>query len=442
MNRMRAVAAAIIAAAAIGTGIAVTGILSKPPDSISSDNHPAPVGDRNINGSFVVLPDSSPPLINIPNSRVEKVVTGLESPTSMTFLDNSDLLILEKNTGRLRLVEDGHLQENSIYDVAVSSNSERGLLGIAIVNEANLNEDKTIYLYYTEQNASGEIRNRIYRYHMSLESEISNGALILDLPGTPGPNHDGGKLAVGPDGMLYAVIGDLNRNGMLQNYPEGGDPDDTSVILRVDSTGSSISGGPLTDSNPPIDAMLSKYYAYGIRNSFGIDFDPKTGHLWDTENGPSGYDEINIVPSGFNSGWEKIMGPMERTNIDVNALVMFNGANYLDPAFSWRFSRGITDIEFFNSTRLGEKYAGNIFVGDINNGNLYFFGLNEQRDGLTFDISKDAGLADRVADNENEVATVTVGSGFRGITDIETGPDGYLYILSYSGNLYRIVPDY
>jgi aldose sugar dehydrogenase len=90
------------------------------------------------------------------------------------------------------------------------------------------------------------------------------------------------------------------------------------------------------------------------------------------------------------------------------------------------------------SSKLGEKYKNNIFIGDINNGNLYYFQLNDTRTGLKFNSS---GLKDMVVDNKNELFGITFASGFRGITDIETGPDGYLYILSYfDGKLYRIVP--
>jgi aldose sugar dehydrogenase len=182
---------------------------------------------------------------------------------------------------------------------------------------------------------------------------------------------------------------------------------------------------------------LSKYYAYGIRNSFGLAFDPLTGILWDTENGPDKYDEINVVTPGFNSGWEDVIGPIARSGKSTSGLVQFSGSHYDDPVFSWSEPQGITDIEFFNSTKLGEKYANNIFVGDINNGNLYFFKVNSERTGLALE---GAGLQDLVADNASEVAKVTLGTGFGGITDIQTGPDGYLYILTYTGSIYRIVP--
>ena len=188
------------------------------------------------------------------------------------------------------------------------------------------------------------------------------------------------------------------------------------------------------------------YYAYGIRNSFGIAFDSITGQLWDTENGEDSYDEINLVEPGFNSGWAQLMGPYDR-NINATvkvSLVNFTGSHYADPAFSWRFPIGVTDIEFLNSTNLGSKYRNNIFVGDINNGNLYYFEVNGNRSGLTFDqtlYSSADKLADFVADNTNETSAITFGTNFGRITDIETGPDGLLYILSYGeGKIYRLVP--
>ncbi len=96
-------------------------------------------------------------------------------------------------------------------------------------------------------------------------------------------------------------------------------------------------------------------------------------------------------------------------------------------------------MEIFNSTSLGEKYAYNMFVGDINNGNLYFFTINSNRTGL--DLGGIPGLEDLVANNSEELNAVILGRGFSGgITDIETGPDGYLYILTFSGDLYRLVP--
>jgi aldose sugar dehydrogenase len=190
---------------------------------------------------------------------------------------------------------------------------------------------------------------------------------------------------------------------------------------------------------------MQKYYGYGIRNSFGLAIDPISGLLWDTENGDDSYDEMNIVHPGFNSGWNKIMGPIARSDIEQadleEELMIFDGSKYADPVFSWEESVGVTDLEFLNSTVLGPKYAYNLFVGDINNGDLYYFELNDNRTGIKLDANELEDLADQVADDDQEISEIVFASGFEeGITDIETGPDGFLYILTFSGSIYRILP--
>jgi aldose sugar dehydrogenase len=392
-------------------------------------------------GNFRVIEDSSLPRVNDANLRVEKVIEGMAFPTSMAFLDNDDLLILQKDNGIVRHVSNGALQQGGVLELPVESEDERGLLGIAVSNEADSSGTRAVFLYYTESTQAGEVRNKVSRYDWTSSGNLSGGTPVLDLPAIPGPNHNGGKLIMGPDEMLYAVIGDLNHEGKLQNFPDGNAPDDTSVILRVDHEGNAPDDGNnsvLSDSDAQVSDSLRKYYAYGIRNSFGIAFDPVTGALWDTENGSTEYDEINVVKPGFNSGWRSVMGPIERNDKTIDDLVRFNGSQYADPVFSWLVSEGITDIEFLNSTGLGDRYTNNIFVGNVNNGTLYFFVVNDNRTGLNFDGS--SGLADLVADNNAELSAVTLGTGFGEITDIETGPDGYLYILSLDGSLYRIVP--
>ena len=367
---------------------------------------------------------------------VEAAVEGLASPTSMVFLDDNNILVLEKE-GSIRLVSNGILQEQPILQVPVNAESERGLLGVALSNGSNGNQGTTntdVFLYYTE---GDPLRNRIYKYQWNGETLI-NPSLILDLPAEPGPNHDGGKIIIGPDGYLYAVLGDLNHDGQLQNFPDGPPPDDTGSIFRINpADGSAPTDNPFIGSGIEV---LNKYYAYGVRNSFGMDFDPLTDNLWDTENGPASYDEINLVQPGFNSGWQTVMGPISISGDTEDDLVNFPGSHYADPRFSWTEPVAPTDIEFFNSSNLGERYTNNIFVGDIVRGNLYFFEVNENRDGISLDTTQQqAGLSDLVVDSEDELSAITFGSGFGGITDIETGPDGNLYVLSFDdGIIYEI----
>jgi glucose/arabinose dehydrogenase len=380
---------------------------------------------------------------------IELVAQGLNSPTSMRFLDDGTLLVLEKNEGQVRVVSNGKLLEEPALQVEVATGPEQGLLGIASSESDNGNNaTPSVFLYLTERNYQENSRNLVYKYlYDGNEKKLENRTLILDLPAEPGPFHNGGKISIGPnDGYMYAVIGDVSAGGgMLDNQIPGKPPDDKSVILRVDrDTGDALQDNPFYDNDYAGEMeKLQRYYAYGIRNSFGMDFDPLTGKLWITENGEDEYDEINIVEPGFNSGWHKIMGPIARTNMTVeNDLVIFDGAaKYQDPIFSWHTPVGVTDIEFFNSTRLGDKYYDNIFVGDINYGNLYFFEVNEDRTGVIF---QDPRLFDLVADpvkegEDSELSSLVLGEGFGRITDIETGADGLLYILTYEdGKVYRI----
>ncbi len=403
--------------------------------------------------------------------KVETVTGGLSFPTSMEFIDSENILVLEKDGGTVRLVSsvNGTLKEEPVLEVKVENAAERGMLGVAVLKDdlrskkyadntstnaepANNESKPRVFLYFTEgsinENTQQSPRNKVFSYEWSRENNsLVNSNLILDLPAEPGPYHQGGKLKIGPDRNLYVAIGDLNTAaGQLQNRKNGTEPNNSAGILRVNPD----SGLPAAD-NPFVDIDgLSRHYAYGIRNSFGIDFDPVTGNLWDTENGEDSYDEINLVVPGFNSGWAKIMGPASRSNVTPQeSLVAFPGSSYSDPIFSWKEQVGITDLEFFNSTMLGAEYADNIFVGDINNGNLYYFKVNDNRTSLHFGEGQDkfdskngtqAGLRDLVVDNEAESSAIAFGTDFGRITDIETGPDGFLYILSYEdGKIYRIV---
>lgn len=411
--------------------------------------------------SFALLyhftsPAVAQPSINDPSLTAQLVADGLSSPTGIVFLDSNNSLLLEKE-GNIRLISNGQMQPDPVLQLeGVQSNNERGLLGIEVMKGGDSNttiagtgDNNTVFLYVTESGAQvdgvsteGEVRNRVYIYRWD-GTTLTNPRLLLDLPAGPGTNHQGGKLKIGPDNQLYVIVGEMQREGQLQNFQSGPAPDDTGVIFRINpAEGSPASNNPLSsDATNP----LSKYYAYGIRNSFGIDFDPITGKLWDAENGEDVFDEINLVNPGFNSGWKLVMGPIAaNAGISESDLVNIPGSQYADPVFSWAESRGVTDIEFFDSTAFGPGYENGIFVGDITTGTLFYFEPNADRTGIN--LEDDPLLSDLVANNDEEISAVTLGTGFTGISDIETGPDGNLYILTFDreaegqGSLYRVLP--
>jgi len=368
-----------------------------------------------------------------PNLSLQPIYNDFTSPTGMAFLDDSgkNIIVIEKK-GNVKLISGGILQDTPLKQFDVNFESERGLLGVQVMKE---NNTTLVFFYVTENDAdqtvtdpNENLRNRVYSFEWD-GNDLINQKLILDLPAIPGPNHNGGKITLGKDNNLYVIIGDLNHRTKLQNFENGGDPDFTGSIYRIDPhSGSAPGDNPFVESDVP---NIDKTFAYGIRNSFGLTVDPITGNIWDTENGPSFSDEINLVESGFNSGWRSIMGPASSAD-EIKALVFLSpNSNYSDPEISWLEPTAVTDIEFINSTSLGPDYTNNILVGDNNNGNLYFFKLNDQRNGLE--------IQDAVIDSEEELNNYILGTGFGSITDIQTGPDGDIYVVSLeSGSIYKI----
>jgi aldose sugar dehydrogenase len=284
----------------------------------------------------------------------------------------------------VRRIIGGVLQPGHVLDVAVDNASERGLLGIAV--HPQFPSTPFVYFYFTQSSTGSDtsgspppLGNRVYRYTWN-GAGLTNPTLIVALPVTPGPNHDGGIISFGPDGKLYVVIGDLNRNGQLQNFPTGPAPDNTGVILRLNANGSVPTDNPFFSQG----GNLAKYYAYGLRNSFGLAFDPVTERLWMTENGPDLYDEINMVEPGFNSGWERILGPNSRDPQGTSDLFSVPGSHYSDPEFSWLDPVAPTALVFLHSTDLGPQYENDLLAGDFITGTLYRFELNAARDGFVF----------------------------------------------------------
>jgi glucose/arabinose dehydrogenase len=392
------------------------------------------------------------PTMNDSHLKAEVVFKGLKFPTSMAFLGPNDIFVLEKNEGTVRRIVNGTMLQQPLLHVNVANDGERGLLGIAVSKTRNNNNNNDVptyvFLYYTEsgqrksvissggsQPAAG---NRLYRYELA-NNKLINPKLVLNLPAMPGPYHNGGKIAIGPDNNVYVVIGDLfGHRTKAQNFVNGADPDGTSGILRITQDGKVVSSSGILGNNFP----LNLYYAYGIRNSFGMDFDPLTGRLWDTENGPAYGDEINLVQPGFNSGWEGVQGfwrPVSKLNdifagaavIHPNNSVDFGGkGKYRPPEFTWYQPVGLTAIKFLDSDKLGKEYQNDMFVADFHHGNIYHFKLNQNRTGLILN----GPLAGKVADSVNDLKGVVFGHGFGGITDMQVGPDGYLYVLSlYEG---------
>ena len=408
--------------------------------------------------------EKEPPIVYDQNLRITQLINGLQFPTGIDFLDVNDMLVIEKNTGQVKRILNGEVLNEPVLDVNVASESERGLLGIAILNtkqanfandgsrENNLNNGIKVFLFYTETKDidNGDILgNRLYKFDF-IDGKLVNPKLLLDLPFLPGPSHNGGVLDLGPDKNLYIVVGDVNREGNLgymtlaQNIEDSKVPDGRGGVLRL-----TVDGTPVLDNDSfslGDSGLLNFYYGYGIRNSFGIGFDPVTGILWETENGSNYGDEINVILPGFNGGWRQVLGlsaeyeNFKNKEFDRNKLILFDGkGTYYEPVFTWVDTVAPTAITFIDSKIFGEEYENDLLVGSVKQGRIFHFNLNETRTGL--DLSSEQ-LGDKMADVDEELEPVTLGRNFGIITDIEINPyDGKIYVVdgqSKNGKIFQI----
>jgi aldose sugar dehydrogenase len=444
------------------------------------------------------------------NLAVRTVVSGLVTPTSIAFLGPDDLLVLEKNTGKVLRVVGGAIH-STVLDLAVNFGSERGLLGIAL--HSNFPSNPGVYLFWTESNSGADtnvlsqtplLGNRVDRFvwngsSLTLDRNIVQlRALQADAGQPERGNHNGGVLRFGPDGKLYVFVGDVGRRGQLQNLPcgptadcpgpmvaddqfGGPQPDAahlTGVVLRLNDDGSSPADNPFFGAGSAIGGSvglsIQKIFSYGHRNSFGMAFDPQSGDLWLQENGDDSFTEINRVLAGMNGGWIQIMGPVARihqykeietsptffglqqlrwspVNIAntpdeaLSRLFMLPGAHYADPEFSWKFEVAPAGIGFIDGRGLGPQFNGSLVVGAaraaLEEGHLFRLRLTGNRRKVAVD---DPRLEDRVADNFakydiTESESLLFGKNFGVSTDIQTGPNGNLFVVSLThGAIYEI----
>jgi aldose sugar dehydrogenase len=451
-----------------------------------------------------------------PRLSVRTLADGLVTPTSLAFLGADDILVLEKNTGKVRRIVGGAIR-STVLDLPVNFGSERGLLGIAL--HPDFPHNPSVYLYWTESSTGQDtdvlsqtplLGNRVDRFvwdgaALTLAQQLIRIRALQQDAGQPERgNHDGGVITFGPDGKLYILVGDGGRRGQLQNLRDGpfgpGVPDDqfggpqpddahlTGVILRLNDDGTTPADNPFfragAEIGGQVGANIQKVFAYGLRNSFGMAFDPVSGQLWEEENGDDSFTELNRVEPGFNSGWVQIQGPPDRiaqykaieTSFDVDPvtgtvyfglqqvrwpptniadssaealsrLFTLPGASYSAPEFSWKFEVAPGAIGFVDGRGLGAQFQGDLFVGAARTflveGNLFHFNLTGNRRTIAVD---DPRLEDRVADNRNkfditESESLLIGTNFGIVTDIETGPNGNLFVVSLSqGAIHEIAP--
>jgi glucose/arabinose dehydrogenase len=304
----------------------------------------------------------------------ELQVDGFGFAVNMAFAPDGTIFVADKDVGEIRIVRDGEILDQPFERLPIQVTvNETGLLGVAV--HPDFPDEPWVYAYFTGTDAV----NHLVRIRADGDRATDVQPLLDLLPATAGW-HNGGDLAFGPDGKLYVSVGD-GHDGTRSQDPNG----IGGRILRLNPDGSVPEDNPLGPGNPT--------FALGIRNSFGLCFDPATGQLWETENGPTEDDEINLIEPGGNYGWPERLGP---------------GG---EPAF-------VDPVLNFPETIVPTGCAvseGTLLFGGGYDGNLHVMPLPGPTEGIvaTFD---------------------------GGITDIAQSPDGSIWVVTPSALYHRIAP--
>ena len=318
MVRRKPAAAALALAAVAAVGLAIQGSCAA---DIERGPPPQGVDDR-----FVA---------EAPGVRVADWVTGLEAPWSLVFLPDGRALVSER-PGRIRLIDGGALEPRPVAEIDVAQSGEAGLMGLAL--HPRYPADPYVYAMYTQDSPTGRT-NRVVRLRFDGARASFDRAVVDGIPG--GRNHDGGRIAFGPDGMLYVGTGETFQRELSQM------PDNLGgKILRVTPEGEPAPGNPRPDS--PV-------YSLGHRNVQGFAWHPDSGELFASEHGPAGedglsaHDEVNVIAKGGNYGWPLVVGAPGRNGL-VDPLVSWNERT--TPPSGMAFWRGALYVATLRSQAL------------------------------------------------------------------------------------------
>lgn len=326
-----------------------------------------------------------------------EVAGGLDQPVAFTFGPDGRIWYVEKGTGDVRIVDPTTDDDELFVTVGnVTDEGERGMLGIAL--HPDYPDEPFVYVYAT-RSVSGGDENQILRFQ-DQNGSGTDQTVLFSSPAGGGVYHDGGRLAFGPDGMLYAIVGDDHDGSNSQDLSNN----DRGKIIRIDPD------GDVPDDNPFDDRI----WAYGIRNSFGFAWDPETDVLWETENGPSCNDEVNRIRRGGNFGW----GPTATCDGPSPANTNRDGPDAIRPKLFYANPIGITGIAFCDGCGLGGMSNGAAFVGAVNDGRVERLILNKKRN----DIKRQKVVYDHP----------------QGTLSFEVGPNGRIYFCDF-GAIYKLV---
>jgi glucose/arabinose dehydrogenase len=364
---------------------------------------------------------------NIPGPKYRVVpLRGLTYPYGLAFLPNGNMLITER-AGRLRIVRDGKLDPRAIAGVPeVLNTRQRGMNDIAL--HPRFAENQWIYFTYYKPVAgsAGNAKATLARARFDGGYTLSDVSDIFSTDSVVG-GPSAAEIVFGRDGKIYMTIGiPIPRpanDAVAATVTDAQDPNSYyGKVLRLNDDGSAPKDNPFY-GRPGYKPEL---YALGIRNAMGPYVHPETGELWETENGPQGGDEINIIKAGKNYGWPVISyGRAYTGDLTGGTGPSSNqpfAAGMEQPWLFWSPSISTAAITFYTADRF-PQWKGNIFVGGLVGAQLHRIVLSPTN-----------GLPTRRQPMLTELK--------QRIREVEQGPDGLLYLLTDEdeGALLRIEP--
>jgi glucose/arabinose dehydrogenase len=333
----------------------------------------------------------------------QQVVGGLNEPTSMAIAPDGRIFVTQR-TGLLRVVSNGVMLPTPALTVPVDSTSgERGLLSIALDPDFLING--WIYLY----SMTPQPRGRIARYTMVGDvADPASQTILWENSGAPGSMHQGGGMAFGPDGKFYFAVGDQGTGGNSQDLSN-----ELGKIMRIAKDGSIPSDNPFLG----VAGARPTLFAYGARNPFRMVVHPTSGAMWYSDvggNAATAFEELNRISPGANYGWPGQEGTACFVSSCAGITFPTWSYQHSDPAYSIVTGGGcIVAGAFYVGTQFPAEYQGNLFVGDYG---------NRWMRRLIFDASGNNVVAAPVFDPQPAAGP---------LVDIDVGPDGALYTLTY-----------
>jgi glucose/arabinose dehydrogenase len=298
-----------------------------------------------------------------------QITAGLANAAAFTFAPDGRIFIAERLTGKIKVWNPAKQKSHlfvTVPRIVGDVNNELGLDGIVL--HPSFPAKPFIYAYAT-RNVDGTPRIQIVRYRTSKAGGKGTGVhpnVIYQSATTAGPQHVGGRMQFGPRGMLYVVIGDAGTSSNAQDLAI-----ERGKLLRMTPKGVPAPGNPFG----------TRVYSYGHRNSFGFDFDPQTGNIWETENGPECNDEINRIVPGGNYAW----GPNETCSNPPAAPVNTNQDGptpRIQPLVFYDHTIGPTGAVFCDGCGLNPAAEGALFFGAFNTGKVTRVTLTGNRLGV------------------------------------------------------------